>query len=263
MLIVDAHVHFHTCFDRDTFLNTAVERFARVAAGSDALGYLMLTESRGANAFAAWRDDGRRHGDWWFEPTEEPATLLACQSGGMRLAVVAGRQIATRGGLEVLALGTLAQVPDGLVFEEAVEAALADAPLVVLPWGFGKWWGDRGAIVKHVVDRYRGRLYLGDNGGRPSLMPEPRLFAHAAELGVGVLPGSDPLPFPNHARSVGRAGFLLDAVPDLARPLDAMLGALRAQPRAFGDGERLAAFVRDQVRMQVVKAQRQRKTATE
>src|SRR5215468_6501990 len=46
-LLIDAHVHFHACFDRDTFLDAAARNFARGAAelgldGRPFLGCLML-----------------------------------------------------------------------------------------------------------------------------------------------------------------------------------------------------------------------------
>jgi len=258
MLIVDAHVHFYPCFERDTFLGVAADRFAKIAGGRDALGYLMLTESRGSNVFAAWRDGREREGRWSFEPSSEAVTLLARNAGGTRMAVIAGRQVATRGGLEVLALGTDAHIADDQAFEEAVESALSCAPLVVLPWGFGKWWGGRGSIVRDILERYAGRVYLGDNGGRPRVVPRPGLFDRAEALGMDVLPGSDPLPFAGHTHAVARAGFVLDAAVDEAQPLQAMLHALRAAPSvtAFGESERFGTFVRDQLRMQIVKRRR-------
>ncbi|HEY4564703.1 MAG TPA: hypothetical protein VIJ36_17085, partial [Thermoanaerobaculia bacterium] len=49
-LLIDAHVHFHACFDRDTFLDAAARNFERGAAelgldGRPFLGCLMLAET--------------------------------------------------------------------------------------------------------------------------------------------------------------------------------------------------------------------------
>ena len=48
-LLVDAHVHFHSCFDQDLFLDAALANFRRGAAdlglGEGFLGCLLLAEA--------------------------------------------------------------------------------------------------------------------------------------------------------------------------------------------------------------------------
>ncbi|HEX3130500.1 MAG TPA: hypothetical protein VH394_24395 [Thermoanaerobaculia bacterium] len=248
--LVDSHVHFHACYDLPTFLDGALCNFRKAGAG---IGYLLLTESAGAHWFRRWRD-GLKTKAWGFEPTMEEESLRAVNGAGEKLVLVAGRQIVTRERLEVLALGKDLELPDGLPIREVLEQVRESGALPVLPWGFGKWWGRRGAVVAETLER-DGELFLGDNGGR--LGPEPALFRRARKLGIRVLPGSDPLPFARHAGLAGSYGFILPHAVDWDRPAEMLLRRIResGQPRAFGRRAGLPRFLRDQVGMQLRSAE--------
>lgn len=263
-LLADAHVHFYPCFDRDAFLSAAAANLeaAATSLGASAFdGFLLLTEGAGERFFTEWRAAAARAptGRWRFSATSEEEVLLARDPRGRRLALVAGRQVVSREGLEVLALGTLATFPRGLGFEEALDAAREAAPLVVIPWGFGKWWLRRGERVAAALDRLApGEIYLGDNGGRPALAPRPTLFRRAEARGVGILPGSDPLPFPGQAGRAGRVGFAVEGARGEALSWAALLRALRSDGavRPFGRYESIPRFLRNQAAMQLVKRRR-------
>lgn len=248
--LVDSHVHFHPCYGLSAFLDGALRNFRKAGTGT---GYLLLTESAGAHWFRRWRD-GLKTEDWRFEPTMEEESLRARNGIGEGLVLVAGRQIVTRERLEVLALGKDLELRDGLPLHEILERVRESGALPVLPWGFGKWWGRRGAVVSEAL-RQDGELFLGDNGGR--LGPDPALFRQARKLGVRVLPGSDPLPFARHAGLAGSYGFTLPHAVDFERPAETLLRRIResSQPRAFGRRAGLPRFLRDQVGMQLRSAE--------
>jgi hypothetical protein len=214
---------------------------------------LLLAESRGDDAFASMREScPDSAAGWSFHATAEPTAVVASRADRTAsLLLVAGRQIATRERLEVLALGTTGDYPDGRGLHETIEAVLAGGALAVMPWGFGKWWLGRGRLVADCVRRYRGRgFWLGDNGGRPRGPRRPRLLDEAAKAGVWTLPGSDPLPFPSQAARVGRYGLLLPgalggATP--ARDVVTRLAAATAQPPIYGPLASPLAFVRWQL----------------
>jgi hypothetical protein len=242
--LVDAHVHFHDCYDLQAFLEGALRNFRK---GADELGltqpwigYLLLTEPSGIRRFWKWRDGS------CFESTHEEESLLALK----QFVLVAGRQIVTRERLEVLALGKDLEIPDGLPLSEILKRVRESGALPVLPWGFGKWWGRRGAVVAETLEQ-DGELFLGDNAGRHG--PEPALFRRARKLGVRILPGSDPLPFARHAGFAGSYGFVLPDAVDPERPAETLLRRIResGQPRAFGNRAGLPRFLRDQVGMQL------------
>lgn len=253
-LLVDAHVHFHQCFDQDRFLDAALANFRQGAAdlgfGEGFLGCLLLAEIASAHWFDSLRSDGGS-GAWSFEPTGEPSALFARrENGGERLLVIAGRQVRSREGLEVLALASSEEFPDGLPFGDALARVRWSGAVPVLPWGFGKWWLYRGGLVEAVIRRPDPKwILLGDNAGRPRAGGIPRLFREAEARGIPVLPGSDPLPLPEHVTRAGSYGFVLDGGLDERRPAEGLrrwLRGLSGQPRVFGRSEGLAGFCRDQ-----------------
>lgn len=256
-LLIDAHVHFHVSFDRDAFLDAALENFARGARelgiSNPYTGCLMLAERADDRWFLRWQrgEDGVKFGRWGFEPAAEPAALIACRKeDGARMLVMAGRQVRSREGLEVLGLATLEEFPDGLPFNDALARVRWSGALTVIPWGVGKWWFYRGALVERIVCRSeRPGVCLGDNAGRLELAGRPRLFREAEARGIPVLPGSDPLPLPEHSARAGSYGFLLEEGFDETQPAQSLRRALRAldrQPRSYGHCRDLTGFCQDQ-----------------
>lgn len=261
--LVDAHVHFYSNFDEERFFDSTLANVRRAAVGlglpEATPGWLLLTETRCDHVFEALfeRANGTQSGRWTFRPTAEAASLIACVDGREVLGLIAGRQIATREGLEVLALGTTATFSDGAGLGETLERVGAADALPVLPWGFGKWLSRRGALVEERIRSHQSRgLFLGDNGGRPAFRPRPGLLALGEAHGLVVLPGSDPLPLPFQEERVGSFGFVLDGPIASDRPaegLKARLRALDGSPPAYGQATRLVPFVRNQISMQLRK----------
>jgi hypothetical protein len=285
-ILLDAHVHFHPAFAVDLFFDAAYDNLRRggeqLGAGESFTGGLMLTESHGAAAFAGWRaaagdpptgplpagphtpverpSNAGPSGAWRFRRTAEANSLWAASSdggSGARLLLVAGRQLATREGLEVLGLGLAEDLGEGLALDAAVSAVLERGAIPVIPWGFGKWWFRRGRRLAELLrSDAAGRLFIGDNAGRPRGFPPPRLFAEAARHGVFVLPGSDPLPLSGQATKAGRCGFVLRGRLDPERPAATVLERLRGcrhQPDTFGRHSNLFDFVGEQAAMQLRK----------
>ncbi|MGH7629351.1 MAG: hypothetical protein ACREOF_08160 [Gemmatimonadales bacterium] len=259
--LVDSHVHFHRCFDPTRFLSAALANLRAAAAESGVpgpvAGFLMLTESAGESAFRRFQAGALVPDQpWKLRPTGEERSLVAGSDTPDVVTLVAGRQIVTRDRLEVLALGTLDELPDGLPFGETVARVKKSGAVAVIPWGFGKWWFRRGRLVGELVRTKGDTLFLGDNGGRLRYAPRPRLFADAARHGVYVLPGSDPLPFPSQNTRAGSFGCFIEGPLNDDRPAEsllALLGELTHQPRAFGRAEGLTRFAVSQIRMQLRK----------
>jgi hypothetical protein len=176
--------------------------------------------------------------------------------GHTRLAVIAGRQLVTRERLEVLALGTTAQLRDGDRMEATLDAVRAAGAAAVLPWGVGKWLGERGALIDRILAEPKWRdVCLGDNGNRLRYGPDPERFAVARRAGRAVLPGSDPLPLPGEEARIGGYGFFVDVDLDSLRPAAALLALLQsgASFRAFGQREGLTRFVGNQLALRFAK----------
>lgn len=256
-ILVDGHVHRHPCFDPGAFFDHAAANLdAASGKGEEAVRCLMLTESAGDHFFDELLEKaGKAGGEGWsVGVTAEDESVLVSREARTALMVVAGRQIVTRERLEVLALGTRAEFEGGLALSETLAAVSASRATPVIPWGFGKWWAARGRCVEGLLRRPDvPRFFLGDNGGRPRIASTPRLFRQAAERGIAVLPGSDPLPFPGQVGKVGGYGFVLrgDFAPDRpAASVKLILAGLNQSPPAFGRRESLPGFVRAQLGMQ-------------
>ena len=242
---VDGHAHYHRGWPAGAFLDTAATNLAAAcsaAGGRLAFGALLLAAPAGDDdhdrlrrALAA--GESRQ---WRLDPPPEAGSLVARRPGWPPLAVVAGRQLRTAEGLEVLALACPRRLPDGLPLASACAAARAAGALVVVPWSLGKWWGRRGRLLAAIVAEAGGDgLLLGDTALRPRVrgLREP-LFALAASRGVAILPGSDPLPLPSELRRVGGCGFALPAALDPRHPaasLRRLLAAAGGAPEPIGE----------------------------
>ena len=254
-LLVDGHVHFHRCFTWKAFLESSSSNFAAWRAESqmpgDFWGCLMLTETAGVDSRRALLNEPGlvRSIGWNVEARDELSIVLNRRTDA--IIIVAGRQIVTAERLEVLALGCADTIPDGRPVHEVIRQVSGCGALAVIPWGFGKWWGRRGRVVRAMLDAPDlPRFCLGDNGGRARVWRSPRLFTVARRRGMSVLPGSDPLPLPSHVTRAGSYGFVLDDWDDPSPPAHAIVERIRAlkrSPAVFGHLSSIGSMVRSQV----------------
>lgn len=256
--MLDGHVHVHDCFEPDVLLRAASRNLGaearRQGAGEDWIGVLLLSESHPHDWFhsvAAQEQISSRDGNhrWRVRSTFEPESLRLENANDL-LFVVAGRQIVTRDDLEVLALATDHSFAEGAPLHETVGEVLAAGGVPVIPWGFGKWWGRRGRLLRSYLEEEPAGVFLGDNGGRPAFAPPPALFRLAKRRGIAILPGSDPLPFPSEVERAGSTGFTLCGAvgPDTpARDLRAACARPDFEPRPFGAGPGPLRFARLQL----------------
>ncbi len=249
-------MHCHRNLDPSAFLNHAARNFVMAAAASSgrpAGGVLLFSEMPDANVFAEMAASGEV-GDWAIRPTGEPISLVAERVDALPLLLVAGRQIVTREGLEILILGATGPFTETVDLPTGVAMGQAAGGLAVLPWGFGKWWGSRGRVLDaFLATATPGTVFLGDNGGRLAGAGEPHQFARARERRIPILPGSDPLPLDGDAHRAGSYGFVVDGPLDPTRPaaaLKARLLALRQQPPGFGRLQPFWHFLANQFGMQ-------------
>jgi hypothetical protein len=258
-VLVDGHVHFHRCFHEPAFFDRAWLNFQAGAAaagiGEVAAGCLLLTERARESYFERLRRHDRiKCSAWALRSTAEAGALLASRPGGERMFVIAGRQIVTHEGLEVLALGASASFRDGLDLASTVAAVRAADGLPVLPWGFGKWSGRRGQLLDRFLQADEtGPIFLGDNGGRSAALGTPPQLKRAAEDGLIVLPGSDPLPLRGEVDRVGGYGFVVEGEIDIDHPaasLKQQISSLERQPTTFGKLKPFWRFCAHQFAMQ-------------
>jgi hypothetical protein len=268
LILVDAHVHIYASFKLAHFFRSASENFLRNAHTDSFTAFLFLTETSSESWFRqlmGFAEEEQIVGDaggatWTVHRTGEPESLRVTGPGGPVLFIVAGRQIVTRESLEVLALGTAESFADGLALSQVVDRVRSTGALPVIPWGFGKWLGNRGAtLTRYIESKTAGDLFLGDNSGRPSLWPEPFHFKLARQKGIRILPGSDPLPMASQAWRPGSYGFSFHASLSADSPWRSVKAAFldgSFNPRPYGAREKPYRFIRNQILMQLQKRRR-------
>lgn len=257
-LRVDTHVHFHSCYDEVAFIEAAFANLDPAASDSaEVFAAICLTETASAHWFdsltSRYPPGELGGGRWGIEETEETNSLIVSELTGRKLAIIAGRQIASAEGLEVLAIGLTESIKDGGPIRDIMTSVDAAGGLPVVPWGFGKWSGRRGKLVRTLLDAPPCRFALGDNGGRPAAFREPALLQRGREMGFSILPGTDPFPFRWEGSKVGRFGIEWNTALGAGRPyhdLESLISNRRESAQYFGCLEAIPAFIRNQIAIQ-------------
>lgn len=221
---------------------------------------MLLCDDAGSDVFPGLRERARAgtiDAGWTLEIRGEEDAVIARKVGRRDMHICAGRQIRTTDGLEVLAVCTDQELPDGRCLSETLGLVRATHGIPVIPWGFGKWLGRRGRIVSELFNDHSGALLLaGDNGGRPKGFPEPRHLKRVRQVGMPILAGSDPLPFPGEekqAASYGSHTFGVFDADNACASVRKILHDQDCQLDTFGHLEQPLRFIRNQVGMQIQK----------
>jgi len=256
-------VHLHDAYEPGRFFDCAAENFERAARDhgwANPIGTLLFTEAAGADWFGRL-EAGRVDTDAWTVERTREATTLVVARGARRLVLIAGRQVVSREGLEVLLLGTRVALADRLPIRAVLAEGERAGALRVVPWGVGKWLFGRGRLLDQLIEAARpgDGFFLGDSAGRPFFWGRPRQFARAARRGIRILPGTDPLPFPSEVSRPGSFGFRLpwtEGNPVTTATLMSALSRADADPVPYGRLERVGPFLRHQIAMQRRKRRR-------
>ena len=278
---VDGHVHFHPCFALPDFLDWAITNFTDLAqfngvqssgvqssgaqsngsAGAPAplspspCGVLLLTQIGESDPLQPLLDQAARHREWSQQRLDEHAVLFSGRDA-KSVMLIAGRQIVTAEGLELLSLCSRSPLAARQPLEDSVAASIASGGIPVLPWGFGKWWFSRGRIARNFLasNKHSGVL-IGDNGNRLRMM-KGEINRCQRVHGSQILAGSDPLPLANQVTRVASFGTLLPGAIDLTAPTEWMRQSLRDSSTkwtTYGKCRRLGQFCNDQLTLRLEK----------
>ena len=250
---IDTHVHLHPDFDLSKALDAATQNMNLATSGRP--GMLMLTEMPGINRFA---ELGGSIEQWEISPTTEATSVVATSPTGVIIAIVAGHQVVTEEGIEVLMLGSLEPVPSGNSLNATIHDVVEANALAVLPWGVGKWSGSRGQKIAELANQPApGKsIFLADTGVRPSFLARPKVLKTAEDNGWRVLAGTDPLPLNGQDKTVGRYGIDLMSPLDTSRPFHSVkdqMTSLTESPKTYGQLQPSLGFFALQFGMQVRK----------
>ncbi|MGV7223214.1 MAG: hypothetical protein ACQ9MH_17000 [Nitrospinales bacterium] len=269
MILVDAHVHIYDCFDLEIFFDSAYSNFKsaaeRLGYGNEFSGILLLAETSNDNWFKHLYEyadgknlpDGKTAGEWKFYHTDEICSLSARSENSQNLFIIAGRQIETSEGLEVLSIVSSDVYEDGISIRKTVKEVFENGGVPVLPWGVGKWFGNRGKIISNLILSENSHpVNLGDNSGRPVFWKRPQQFNIAEKNAISILPGSDSLPFVSDQTKAGSYGFWVKRVIDRQMPAHTMKLIFNDEKSTilpYGHSESIIRFFRNQIRMQLKK----------
>lgn len=267
MLFVDAHVHIYQCFDLNLFFNSAFKNFKNASESrcqEETLFILFVADWSNERWFRKLKDladcktDGSEQSRTFrVHRTDEPNSLRVSNLESEELFVIAGRKIITAENLEVLALCSQDEIPDGQSLEQTITLINETGVVPVVPWAVGKWLGKRGHVLTEMmVDPQRPYFCLCDNGNRPHFWRWPSHFRLAQSLGIPIISGSDPLHFHSEAGRTGKFGFCIDrqvSGKQLSVELDSFLKDTSLTIQCYGDLEHPLRFFRNQLLMQVFK----------
>ena len=216
-LLFDTHVHYHPDVDPlEHVLDAAARNLTRLAGCAPAppCGWrfgLCLFDLHDQEAVSALSPGPA--GRWQLHPApSKPAVLVARRvADGAELNLLRGQQWVTSEGLEVLTLGRSLPWEPKQPAPDLVARLLATFPVLVLPWGAGKWLGRREHIVRTLVEAHPDRILLGDSGGRPAVWSRVALLDGQRARGCAVPAGTDPLPIRGDADRVGSYATRVEA----------------------------------------------------
>jgi hypothetical protein len=269
MILCDAHVHIYDRFDLDIFFSSAFRNFSRGAEHlgiDDFTAVIFLADWSNLNQFKKLaqrcRDSGKRSdtvsvSSFPIQKTADEIALKVGMDDQQTLYVISGKKIITDENLEVLALCTLQDYPDGKSLHNTVSSIYDSGAIPVIPWAVGKWTGSRGRVLNDLLDRFsKVKFYLCDNRNRPIFWPWPKHFKKADQMGIPILSGSDPLHFAEEADRIGGFGFAIENQIRPESPGRDLLEALRdfsVSPIRYGRLESSGRFFKNQIRMQIFK----------
>lgn len=188
-----------------------------------------------------------------IEEVDQSSLQLNWHAGGMdsNIRLFSSRQVNSQEKLEVIVVGNVEGVSGGLPVEQYLQEFGA-YELVILPWGVGKWLGNRGSIVSRLMSSHKERFVLGDNGGRPSWWRVPQ-FEQANAIGMPILAGSDPLRVGQYAERAFAYGDVFSGQFTSCREWIAQVKELTESPETFGQRVSTLTFIREQLGLRLQK----------
>ena len=256
--LIDSHVHFYARYNVEVFLKNAINNFQHYAYNSDSkknIGVLILTESENEDSFKNLRDGIKGKTNYQILETLEDISYWVKYDEKFWLLIIKGQQIISKENLEVLSLFANENVSNDLPISSTLVQVQNNHSIAVLPWGFGKWFGKRGQIIRKIINSSQpNSLILGDNGGRPSVIPF--LKNYNSQNVQFILPGSDPLNIKNGQSRAGSYGIILpaDIEQDFpAKSLYTSIKNLKSQPQYFGKSVNLFGFLVNQISLRLNK----------
>ena len=200
--ILDTHLHLYPCYD----LARAFDQFLDNTAshGTEAWRIACLAERFDCNYFESIAESKSIPQGFKLQHTSPRELRLQRIRDRIELTLLPGRQVISREKIEILALDCPEPIDDGQPALDIVYQINRLGHVPVLPWSPGKWFGERGKLIRRLITEFRpGDFLIGDTPLRPYGWPLPKLMKLARERGFAIVAGSDPLPFSGEEKWLG------------------------------------------------------------
>lgn len=261
-LLVDSHCHLHNISEISTVLDHAALQFKKAADQNSVTdewyGVLVFTDGAKSVSFSHLKymigsraDKTLKIDDWKLLLTKENASLTAVNSEEKTIFICAGQQIVTRENLELLSILAPTRIADGTPLDNGIEQVIQQGGLPVLPWGVGKWLGQRGKIITRTITQNPTRpLFLGDISARPKGWNRVSQFSLATKYNLPILRGTDPLAVKKQQKWGGDYGFMVQGIVDQEKPAASLKSILTSNDpsiKNYGELNSPVRFIADQL----------------
>jgi hypothetical protein len=262
-LVVDAHVHLYPFMPVRSMLDAAgrnllgLDGSASAEGSANRCGVLLVADPDGVAGYERLlREPGEGERGPWRRGHGDDRSVTFEREDGARVTAVRGQQLITREGLEVLGIGCDARLRSGFPLGDMVSRIRAARGWAILAWGAGKWLGRRGRALTSLIEAEAGQpdIVLADNGGRPRAWSRVPQFRTAAERGMRVLAGTDPLPLAGEEQRIGSYAFRIRVHDeDDVAPADSLRRALATDTpiEILGRPMDVGGFVANQLKLRL------------
>lgn len=226
-IIADTHVHLYPCYDYSLALKNLALNLSSLCP-DDTVKAAFLTD----------RFQYRFHEDFLMgkiKTEDQGLTLtlgpdmktLILKTEKTQVYLFPGYQINCAEKIELIGMGLLTPIHDGLSLEETLKEIRSQRAIPILPWGAGKWLFKRGKIIERLIPLAKDySLLFADTFMRPALMPDSRIIRQIRTVQKNLLAGSDPLPMKGEEKILGRYSTLFEGEFDPLNPLFSMQSIL-------------------------------------
>ncbi len=193
--VIDTHVHIYPFYDTAAALDSLLDNLGRADPDASRIG--CLTERYDCDLYnqLCAQPDAKVSERFDLTPGDDSLGIRR-RGDGATCQLLPGQQVITGENIEILSLACRERVTEGESAPDTVRAILDKGGLPVAAWAPGKWFFERGKVVRALLDQFEPtELALGDTTLRPLGWTTPDIFRDARARGFRTLYGSDPLPY--------------------------------------------------------------------
>ncbi len=213
--ILDTHLHLYPVYDLSRAFNQLLDRSAHL--GDQVSRAACLAERHDCQYFKQLLEGEIKLSGFNVEQVVENEIRLTRDSDQLSLNLLPGRQVITRENIEILALSCPEMIADGQPALDVIFQLNQLNRIPVIAWSPGKWFGERGKLVKRLITELdRQDFLIGDTTLRPYGWGIPGLMKQAQQLGFAVIAGSDPLPFSGEENWLGAYYTVIESEQNLS-----------------------------------------------